>query len=101
MVSSSELQISYNHLYSEMRNYIWNVDTVISLAELEQEVYTTFPDTSKLKVKFEEVRKATALQCKEDEDLKSSIEEFADLLSKCSTWYAKLASTVDSNNINS
>lgn len=90
MVNSTELQVSYNHLYTEMRNYIWSVDTVIALAELEEEVYSAFPNATKLNIKFNEVLGATFEARNKDKELNSAFVEFKNLLTTCDSWYVKL-----------
>ena len=35
MIAAAIIQSAYNELYKELRNYIWDYDTVVKIAELE------------------------------------------------------------------
>ena len=34
MIAAAIIQSAYNELYKELRNYIWDYDTVVKIAEL-------------------------------------------------------------------
>lgn len=56
MTSTSEYQILYNDLYEAMRRYIWDLDVVVALADVEIECYKRFPDIRALKDKISSLR---------------------------------------------
>ena len=56
MISSKSLQREYIKLYKQMRNYIWDVETVSDLANFEVEVFTTFPNLSEIRRLFQKLK---------------------------------------------
>ena len=60
MISAKDLQRAYVNLYRQLRNYVWDVDTVEHLANFEIEVYNRFPDLAEIKRLFEILKKDTA-----------------------------------------
>ena len=99
MLSSSDLQIAYNHLYEELRNYIWDVDTVIDIAELETAVYKAFPTHSEVICKFTKLVEDTDQCVRESEELRNAFREFQDTLYSDTSWYLDLPTAVASNQI--
>lgn len=93
MTSSKQLQNAYVNLYRELRNYIWGFDTVQAIANLEIEVYSAFPDVSKIQSSFNTLCIDIRSVVDEDEDLAEAVESFKDMLSACSDdkFYVKLA----------
>ena len=79
MISSTEFQSAYNWFYEEMRKYIWDLDVVEILAELEVTAYDAFVDREKL------LRVLTALEreirefFEDDQDLKDSFDGLMEL----------------------
>lgn len=96
MTSSAELQVQYTHLYKQLRKYIWDIEVVQGLAELEIEVYSKFPNLDKAKAKFNVVRSAAYEAAKTDKELDKELKAFSSMLDTCAddTMYAKLRSTV-------
>lgn len=80
MVSCRELQNAYLNMYKELRNYIWGFNIVENLAELEINVYSAFPDVSKLKVQFNNLYLGIKSVLSEDEELRKSVEAFQESL---------------------
>ena len=60
MISAKDLQRAYVNLYRQLRNYVWDVDTVEHLANFEIAVYSRFPDLAEIKRLFEILKKDTA-----------------------------------------
>lgn len=56
MVNPKELQIAYNRLYSILRHYIWPLNVVESIAELEISIYKSMPDTWEIKNKLNSLK---------------------------------------------
>lgn len=75
MLSSIDLQNDYNALYTELRNYLLSLDTVDALANLEIEVYTSFPDKDKLVKCSNKIRSDIREIINEDEELKKAFDK--------------------------
>ncbi|MBP5433588.1 hypothetical protein [Ruminococcus sp.] len=78
MIAAAIIQSAYNELYRNVRNYIWDYNTVEKLAELEAATYMAFPDLDKVricsaKLKEELVRSDVY---DDDEELQSAMEAF-------------------------
>ena len=82
MITATNLQNAYNALYKEVRNYIWDFDTVSALAELEVETYQAFPDMKQLSNKlatFKRYVDATDVM-RTDEALKKAFDAFDEVV---------------------
>ena len=90
MLSYNELQSAYVDLYIQLRKYIWDFKTVEHIANLEIAVYRTFPDIADVSQRFNELNVDIRSVSFEDEDLKSAIDAFKEVLDKDGTLYAKL-----------
>lgn len=80
MLDSMEIRNLYNTLYSEMRKYIWDFDTVKCLADLEISCYDALQDIqavcsnlNKLSLMVHDIRR-------DDELLDSAFSDFEELL---------------------
>lgn len=80
MISSLELQAKYNNLYEQIRKYIWRFDVVNSLADLEIEVYKSFPDINQVRKYFYALNYGVSDTARDDEDLKSALDSFKDMI---------------------
>lgn len=95
MFSSTELQNMYNRLYVELRKYVWNIDVVESIAELEVACYTAFPSIEEVWKHFNELNRSikSELDAEDDADLLKALEKFrSDLTEGGSDVYVKLNS---------
>lgn len=88
--NSTELQNHYIDLYKAMRQYIWGLDTVEQLAELEIEVYKSFPNKDALTSKFNALYINIKEQCREDEELDEAANTFKEALEECDEFYAQI-----------
>lgn len=80
MIGNKELQAKYNDMYIELRNYIWDFNTVEHLADVEIEVYTIFPDMLKLRNKFNSLFNDMREVYLEDEDLRKAVDAFKNFI---------------------
>lgn len=79
MISTTEYRLLYNDLYEEMRKYIWDIDVVCALAEVEIESYKTFPDLNTLRDKVEDLKYlVSGYDLKDDEALFRAIDAYDD-----------------------
>ena len=90
MVSAKEIQNCYVNMYKQVRNYVWDFDTVELLANLEAEIYSTFPNIDKLKSYFIRFKQCVKDASKDDEELEQSIEHLEDSIDQASSIYCKL-----------
>ena len=90
MVSSQELQNAYNWFYECMREYVWDMDVVEILAELEVGVYDAFPDKEKLVKTAERLEREIREFYKDDEDLEKSFTELKELIDSDDRLYLPL-----------
>ena len=67
-------------MYTELRNYIWGFDTVERLADLEVEVYNSFPDISKIQSTFNALYVDVRDMFDEDEELAEAVNSFKELI---------------------
>ena len=80
MVSSKELQNEYIKMYTQLRNYIWGFDTVEKLANLEIEVYNSFPDIAKIQSTFNMLYQDVRHIFSEDDELAEAVASFKELI---------------------
>ena len=79
MISSAELQNAYNNFYKEMRKYIWDLDVVEILADLEVTVYDAFVDREKLASVLSNIEREIRDYFEDDEDLENAFTELREL----------------------
>lgn len=90
MISCSELQTAYNDFYACMREYVWDMDVVEILAELEVECYDAFPDREKLLQTAEKLERELFRDFKEDEELKTSFDALKKIIEDDASIYVPL-----------
>lgn len=92
MITANKLQNSYNFLYENMRNYIWDFETVTALADLEVATYQRFPDIDSVGNKLAVLKKRTASSdaYKEDDELKNAFDEFESSINDADNLYASI-----------
>lgn len=90
MISCYDLQNRYVNLYKNLRNYIWDFETVKCIANLEIACYELFPDIrdvrsclSKLKLRIQDIYK-------EDKELASSFDALQNIADSDDSTYCKL-----------
>lgn len=80
MLHNVDLQSAYVDLYTEIRRYFWPFHTVEIIADLEIEVYKSFPDIPTVERHFQRLISAVRSIYNEDEALKSAFDRFSDVL---------------------
>lgn len=75
-MNHKELKKAYIKLYSSMMKYIWPVNTVELLAELETSVCNVFPIMSDVRNNFRRLRADVAADLRDDEDMKKAFDAF-------------------------
>lgn len=89
MISSKQLQNSYNKLYKCLREYIWPSNVVSGIADLEIEVYRSFPDLKEVRNRYNRL-KTSCFRYVDDEDMKVAFENFREILDSSDELYSKL-----------
>lgn len=90
MVEINELRAQYVNLYRCMLNYSWDFYTINLLADLEVELYTSFPDISKLNHILSMLRMGISKAYISDKDLQRSFDKIQDTLNSADEVFVKL-----------
>ena len=98
MLTSNEIQNEYIHLYTQLRKYIWSMDTIMVLAAVEIEVFSTFPNLDKLKHDYSSLTAMIRNECGKDPDLKKAVDAFQEVLDEYTVDAATATNVV--NNLN-
>lgn len=76
MVNALIIQHLYNKLYEQLRNYIWEIDCVECIAELEIECYKACIDFKAVDRKLNHLGKFIKDILNEDKELKRRYDDF-------------------------
>lgn len=90
MLSLPDLKTCYMKMYSELRNYIWDFNTVECLAELEIAVYKRFPNIYEIRNKFQSFYSCIYRICLEDEYLNEVVLNFKDMINSTDDLYSRI-----------
>lgn len=80
MILSNAVHYAYNKLYIQLRKYLWDMDTVQQIANLEVECYKAVPNLLACKQRFETLHTSIRETAKDDEDLQTAIKLFRNTL---------------------
>lgn len=80
MILSSALKYAYNKLYIQLRKYLWDMDVVEQIADLEIEVYKAVPSLDTLKLRFTTLYNNIRMTAREDEELSKTIDFFRNMI---------------------
>lgn len=92
MIAAAILQSAYNDLYTQLRNYIWDYETVVKIADLEVATYMAFPDIDNIKRAFSKLSvdiKDSDIYS-DDEKLQQALDEFDEKLQGADQLFYKL-----------
>ena len=92
MIAAAILQSAYNDLYTQLRNYIWDYETVVKIADLEVATYMAFPDIDNIKRAFSKLSvdiKDSDIYS-DDEKLQQALDEFDEKLEGADQLFYKL-----------
>jgi hypothetical protein len=93
MITSNEIQLAYIDLYKCLRNYIWDFETVESIANLEVASYKRFPNISEILICLHILKNNVRFKLDEkDEELDTAFDSFEQLLDSTDEVYASLKS---------
>ena len=90
MTSTSEYMLLYNDLYEQMRKYIWDLEIVEALADVEVECYKRFPDIRELQNKVSNLRYLVSGTDADDEELFEAFDAFDEYYTKQDDLYSKV-----------
>lgn len=92
MIAAAILQSAYNDLYTKLRNYIWDYETVVKIADLEVATYMAFPDIDNIRRAFSKLSvdiKDSDIYS-DDEELQQALDEFDEKLQGADQLFYKL-----------
>ena len=92
MIAAAILQSAYNDLYTQLRNYIWDYETVVKIADLEVATYMAFPDIDNIRRAFSKLSvdiKDSDIYS-DDEELQQALDEFDEKLQGADQLFYKL-----------
>ena len=92
MIAAAILQSAYNDLYTKLRNYIWDYETVVKIADLEVATYMAFPDIDNIRRAFSKLSvdiKDSDIYS-DDEKLQQALDEFDEKLQGADQLFYKL-----------
>ena len=79
-MSHKDLKKKYIKLYQQMMKYIWSLNVVELLAELEISVCKMFPIMSDVRNNFNRLESSVRFEIQEDEQFKKAFDEFREML---------------------
>ena len=90
--NSAYFRVAYEKFYVEMRDYLWDFDTLKLLADVEVATYNAFIDMKDLEQKLLKLYQRIKPAAQEDEYLQEAYDNFYNMIedSKDSTIYFKL-----------
>lgn len=91
-ISSKDLQNQYNKLYLLLKEYLWSMNTVEIIAELEISVYKAFPNLSDIQHKLATLRSDIRSVYMTDEEIKDAIDSLMNLASQNTVQYLTIPS---------
>lgn len=80
VISSQDFRNTYQRFYDYIRNYLWPYNTLVDLAAVEDDIYTSFIDYDKLSRDLNKLYTSIKETCKEDDDLQKAYNEFLELI---------------------
>lgn len=90
MLSLVDIKKYYVKMYSELRNYIWNFNTVSHLADLEIAVYQRFPNAVDIRSRFDALYMCIRDICDDDEDLATAVNNFKNIINSSDQFYSRI-----------
>ena len=89
-LSSEELRIEYERFYDLMRNYLWDYDTLTTLADVEDSIFIAFISPEVLSNNLNSLGRAIREVMKDDEELSKSYDALIKLTDDASNPDAKM-----------
>lgn len=82
MIAAAIIQSAYNDLYKQLRNYIWEYETVVKIANLEVASYMAFPDIDDIRRAYSELKSDVTSSdvWSDDKELQKSMDRFEEKL---------------------
>ena len=92
MISANDLKYLYVKLYAELRNYVWTLDVLEAIADLEVAIFTTFPKEDEIKRALEDLYRLglKELDLDDDDPLKQAYTALSDKVNEADGFYCKL-----------
>lgn len=92
LINSASFRSAYEKFYKEMRNYLWDLNTLNILADIEVATYQSFIDVAELEVKLRKLQQIIRPIMEDDEYLEDAFNAFNELAedAKDAKLYCKL-----------
>lgn len=90
MLSLTDLKKYYIKLYQELRNYVWDFNTVRHLAELEISVFRRFPLMPEIRTNFNQLHSCISRTIQDDEYLAEAVNNFKSLIDSSDSFYSMI-----------
>lgn len=90
MTSTGEFKLLYNDLYEQMRKYMWDIDVIYALVDVEIESYKAFPDMAALEKAVTNLRYILSGYDLDDEDLFAALDAYEESYCDSDSLYEKI-----------
>lgn len=90
MIRGTEIHNAYIHLYKYLRKYVWDIDAVCAIAEVEIASHRALPSLSEVAKSLQSLKVFLIDLFQEDEELLKAFTEFKALLLDGREVYSKL-----------
>lgn len=89
-ISNLDLQQLYIDLYKELRRYIWPINTVSAIADLEVATFKACPTLDDIRLSLDTLKYLLRDKLAEDDDLKTAFDAFQSSIQDIDTVYTIL-----------
>ena len=89
-VTAKHMQSAYNRLYAGLRNYLWPVESVCDIADLEESVYRAFPNRDSVQSALDAVKKDCKDVVEKDKKLCACLNHMQTAIDDSDSVYVKL-----------
>lgn len=89
-ISNLDLQQLYIDLYKELRRYIWPINTVSAIADLEVATFKVCPTLDDIRLSLDTLKYLLREKAAEDDDLKAAFDAFQSSIQDIDTVYTIL-----------
>ena len=90
MTPTGEFKLLYNDLYEQMRTYMWDLDVIYALVDVEIESYKAFPDMKVLEKAVSNLRYIISGYDIDDEELFAALDAYEEYYCETDDLYEKI-----------
>jgi len=96
-VTSNRFQEQYIELYKVLRRYLWDIETVKMIADLELSVYRKLPNIQDIKITLHRLKRKLLQNINSSPDLNKVFLSFDSLLEESSEVFVPILNLVTTN----